>query len=202
MAVMTLPNKLTLARGVMGLLTFACLWTLEPFNYGVALVLYIAATVTDWVDGYIARSTKSSSHFGALADPIADKVLVLGALIACTHIRWLDIPVWAVFLIIVRELVVGGLRTLAGVQGKVLAAERWGKWKMGIQSGSVIAILLLLVAVDTAKLPVPMELLGLPWALTLLSMVVTVASGAAYVVQNRRLLESTWGPKPGGGDHP
>lgn len=199
MAVMTLPNKLTIARFLMGLATFACLWTLSPGFYAAALVLYIAATITDWVDGYIARTTQTLSPFGALADPIADKVLVLGALTACTHIRWLEIPMWAVFIIVVRELVVGGLRTLAGIQGgRVLAAERWGKWKMGIQSGSVIAILLLLVAVDTAHLRLPPPLLKLPWALTLLNAVVTVISGALYLAQNRTLLESSWGPRPSG----
>ncbi|MBI4423241.1 MAG: CDP-diacylglycerol--glycerol-3-phosphate 3-phosphatidyltransferase [Elusimicrobia bacterium] len=189
---MTLPNKLTVIRGVLGLATFGCLFTQEPAGYAVALVLYVAATITDWVDGYIARRTHSASPFGAMADPIADKVLVLGALIACTRIRWLQVPVWAVFLIIVRELVIGGLRALAGAQGRLLAAERWGKWKMGIQSGSVIAILLLLVWADTLHGRVPESARLLPWLLTLLSMAVTVASGVLYLLQNRRLLESSW----------
>lgn len=193
---MTLPNKLTLARGAMGLATFACLWSLDPALYAVAFGLYVAATITDWIDGYIARATQQLSPFGAMADPIADKVLVLGALIACTRIRWLQIPVWAVFLIIVRELVVGGLRALAGAQGKLLAAERWGKWKMGIQSGSIIVILLILVARDTLRYVLPPELFKLPQFLTLLSMAVTVGSGALYIRQNLPLLESTWGPKP------
>lgn len=192
---MTLPNKLTLARGVLGLATFGCLWTLDPRLYAVALGLYIAATITDWIDGYIARATQTLTAFGAMADPIADKVLVLGALIACSRIRWLHIPVWAVFLIIVRELVVGGLRALAGAQGKLLAAERWGKWKMGIQSGSVIVILLILVARDTLRYVLPPEVFRLPELLTLLSMAVTVGSGTLYITQNRGLLESTWGPK-------
>jgi CDP-diacylglycerol--glycerol-3-phosphate 3-phosphatidyltransferase len=179
----------------MGLATFACLWTRRPSLYAAALVLYVAATITDWVDGYIARRTGSYTPFGALADPIADKILVLGALIACTHIRWLSIPVWAVFLIIVRELTMGGLRALAGAQGRVLAADRWGKLKMVVQSGSAIAILLLLVLSDTVGLPLPPQLLRLPWALTLLSMGVTVASGGLYLLSNRRLLESSWGPR-------
>ncbi|MBI5202307.1 MAG: CDP-diacylglycerol--glycerol-3-phosphate 3-phosphatidyltransferase [Elusimicrobia bacterium] len=189
---MTLPNKLTVARFGMALATFGCLWTHDPRFYGWALGLYVAATITDWVDGYIARKTQSSSAFGALADPIADKVLVLGALIACMPIRWLHIPGLAVFLILVRELSIGGLRTLAGVQGKLLAAERWGKWKMGIQSGAVIAILLLLVAVDTFKMHLPRECLRLPWQLTWLACVVTVGSGWLYIRQNWRLLESSW----------
>ncbi|MBI4348803.1 MAG: CDP-diacylglycerol--glycerol-3-phosphate 3-phosphatidyltransferase [Elusimicrobia bacterium] len=196
MAVMTLPNKLTIARLVMGIATFGCLWSLNPALYLAALVLYVAATITDAIDGYIARSTQSSSQFGALADPIADKVLVLGALLACMHIRWLRIPGLAVFLILVRELLIGGLRTLAGVQGRLLSADRWGKWKMGIQSGSVIAILLLLVAVDTFKVRLPKGALHIPAALTWLSSFVTVVSGLVYIRQNWRLLESSWGSKP------
>lgn len=193
---MTLPNKLTLARLAMGIATFGFLWSLDPRLYLAALVVYVAATITDAIDGYIARRTQSSSQFGALADPIADKVLVLGALLACMHIRWLRIPALAVFLILVRELLIGGLRTLAGVQGKLLSADRWGKWKMGIQSGSVIAILLLLVVVDTFKVRLPKAALAIPAVLTWLSSVVTVLSGIVYLRQNWRLLESSWGSKP------
>ena len=198
---MTLPNKLTLARGAMGLATFACLWTRRPAFFAAAFALYVAATITDWVDGYIARRTHSMSPFGALADPIADKILVLGALIACAHIPWLKIPLWAVFLIIVRELTVGGLRALAGAQGRVLAADRWGKWKMGIQSGSVIAILLILVLVNTVGLSLPWPVPRLPRDLTLLSMAVTVVSGILYMLNNQRLLESSWGARRPGA-HP
>ena len=201
MAVMTLPNKLTVARFIMALATFGCLWTHDPRFYAWALGLYVAATITDAVDGYIARKTQSSSAFGALADPIADKILVLGALIACMPIRWLHIPGLAVFMIVVRELSIGGLRTLAGVQGKLLAADKWGKWKMGIQSGAVIAILLLLVAVDTLKFRLPREALRLPAQLTWLASVVTVVSGLLYIRQNWRLLESSWG-SPGSAKHP
>src|SRR5258706_9385431 len=131
---MTLANQLTLARACLGIVTFACLWADEPYYYPIALLLYVLGTITDWIDGYIARKTHSVSPFGAIADPIADKVLVIGALIAFLRIHQLRIPNWAVFLIVVRELVVGGLRTLAAIQGKILSAEQWGKWKMGVQS--------------------------------------------------------------------
>lgn len=189
---MTLANQLTLARAFMGILTFGCLWTGRAVFFVLALVLYLAATVTDWIDGYIARKTHSVSPFGAIADPIADKVLVIGALIAFLRVRHLGIPHWAVFLIIVRELAVLGLRTLAAVQGRLLSAERWGKWKMGFQSGCVLAILVYLVARDAWAVPMPDWVPPLPRLLVLATLVVTWASAARYFAQNIGLLRKSW----------
>ena len=191
---MTLANQLTLARGVMGILTFGCLWTGRPGYFELALVLYLAATVTDWIDGYIARMTHSVSPFGAIADPIADKVLVIGALIAFLRIHRLDIPAWAVFLIIVRELAILGLRTLAAIQGKLLSAELWGKWKMGIQSGCVLAILAFLVLRDAWHLSMPEWAHALPRTLVLVTLFVTWASALRYLRDNRGLLRKSWNP--------
>lgn len=195
---MTLANKLTLARGAMGILTFLCLWTRDPRAYAAALILYLAATVTDWVDGYIARRTASESPFGAMADPVADKILVFGALIAFLHIPGLRIPLWAVFLIVVRDLAVGGLRALAGAQGKVMAAERWGKWKMGVQSGCIIVILLMLVLKATLGVRLPAWTGRLPFALVLASLLLTWASAFLYFRNNLGMLRSSWdaGPRP------
>lgn len=187
---MTLANKLTLARLFTALLTFACIWSEKPPLYAAALGLYLLATLTDWVDGYIARSTGSISPFGALADPIADKVLVIGALIAFVRIPEVSVPAWAVFLIIVRELIIGGLRALAAVQGVLLSADRWGKWKMAVQSVSVLVILLLLVL--QSRLPLPGWTGRLPYGLVVLSMVVSVLSGLQYLYSARGLLRKSW----------
>lgn len=189
---MTLANKLTLARAFLGLIVFVCLWTLRPGLYAVALALYIAATVTDWIDGWIARRTRSVSPFGAMADPVADKVLVIGALIAFLRIDGLDIPHWAVFLIIVRDLVIGGLRALGGAMGKILAAERWGKWKMGVQSACVLIILAQIVARDSLGVPLPEAARALPRTLVLLCVAVTWGSALLYLRQNRQLLQRSW----------
>src|SRR5258706_4768703 len=129
---MTLANQLTLARACLGIVTFACLWADEPYYYPIALLLYVLGTITDWIDGYIARATHSVSPFGAIADPIADKVLVLGALIAFLRIHELQIPHLAVFLIVVRALLIGWRRTLAGMQGRILYAHLCRKWSIGI----------------------------------------------------------------------
>src|SRR5579863_5505852 len=102
-----------------------------------AAVLFSAAGLTDWVDGWIARKTRTTSAFGAFADPLADKLLVVAALVAFLDVRELGIPAWVIFLTIARELIIGSLRSLAGVRGTVLAADRWGKWKMGVQTGCI-----------------------------------------------------------------
>lgn len=195
---MTLANQLTLARAFLGMLTFVCVWIGGPIFFELALALFVAATITDWVDGYIARKTHSVSPFGAIADPIADKVLIIGALIAFLRVRHLGIQHWAVFLIIVREMAILGLRTLAAVQGRLLSAEMWGKWKMGVQSGSVLAILVYLVLRDSWKVPMPEWMQPVPQLLVLLTLFVTWASAVRYLRQNRGLLRKSWNPgRPG-----
>ncbi|MBI3549838.1 MAG: CDP-diacylglycerol--glycerol-3-phosphate 3-phosphatidyltransferase [Elusimicrobia bacterium] len=193
---MTLANQLTLARALLGVLTFVCLWLRTPGAFVAALALYTAATITDWFDGWVARRTETVSVFGALADPIADKILVIGALIAFLRIPSLNIPAWAVFVIIVRDFIIGGLRTLAGAQGKVLAAERWGKFKMGVQSFCVLAVLAYLVARDTYEMRMPDWIFPIPAYLVSLMAVVTVASAVPYLTKNIGLLQKSWNPKP------
>ena len=188
---MTLANKLTLTRLALAPLTFACLWSQSPRLYSAALALYALATVTDWVDGWVARRTGSISAFGALADPVADKVLVIGALIALTRIPHLDVPAWTVFLIILRELVIGGLRALAAVSGKVLSADWSGKWSMGIQSGCVLAMLLLLAVEANGLCSAPWSP-SLSLLLALACLGVSWMSGILYLYRARNLLRSSW----------
>ncbi|MCX5794412.1 MAG: CDP-diacylglycerol--glycerol-3-phosphate 3-phosphatidyltransferase, partial [Elusimicrobia bacterium] len=176
---MNLANQLTMARIIMALAMFLALMHSNPVWHVAALGLYATALVTDWVDGYVARSTNTTSAFGKIADPIADKILVLGALIALIQRRELDIPPWGVFLIVARDLLLGGVRTLAAVQGKVMAAEKWGKWKMGVQSGAVALMLVILVAIDNFA-GAPSWLARLPYPLTVLCVVFTWASAYFY----------------------
>lgn len=189
---MTLANKLTILRLILGLATFLCLWTNRPAYFALGGVLYVAAILTDWIDGYIARKTQTISPFGAMADPIADKVLVIGVLLACLRIGELDIPVWAVFLVIVRELVIGGLRALIGAMGKILAAERAGKLKMVVQSVAVLVILGVLVARDTLLWPLPDWMNALPRAMAIVSCAAAWLSAAIYLFDNRQALQRSW----------
>ncbi|MFH1726014.1 MAG: CDP-diacylglycerol--glycerol-3-phosphate 3-phosphatidyltransferase [Elusimicrobiota bacterium] len=189
---MTLANKITLGRLALALVTFGCLWVQRPALYVAALALYLLATATDWIDGWLARRTHSVSPFGAMADPVADKVLVIGALIAFVRIPHLDVPTWAVFLIIVRELVITALRALAGLQGLMIPADRGGKLKMAIQSAAVLIILGILVARGYRLIPAWTWLDAIPYYLVVLSMLVSVLSGIQYIRNARHVLRATW----------
>ena len=188
---MNLANQLTVGRIALALATFLALIHGGASGHAAAFALFLAAVVTDWIDGWVARSMHLVSPFGKIADPIADKILVLGGLLALTRAH-IGIPLWAIFLIIARELLMGGLRALAGAQGKVLSAERWGKWSMAIQSGAVLTILALLnVHERLPDLPIPIG--KLPYYLTLVCVFVAWQSAYLYFRQSRRMLEKSWG---------
>lgn len=189
---MNLANQLTMLRIVLSLAMFLALMHADSSYHLAAFILFLAAMVTDWVDGFVARLTHSISAFGKVADPIADKILVLGALIALIRTKELEIPLWAVFLIIARELLMGGLRVLASAQGKVPFAERWGKWSMGVQSAAVLLMLGILTLRE--RLPqAPAWALRLPYHLTVLCAAVAWVSAYFYFRQSRKMLEKSWG---------
>jgi CDP-diacylglycerol--glycerol-3-phosphate 3-phosphatidyltransferase len=187
----TLPNKLTLARLATAPVAFGCLWSRRPALLLAALILYLLAMLTDAVDGWIARRTGQTSDFGALADPLADKVLVIGALVAFLRVPQIDVPDWAVFLIIARELIVGTLRALAAVSGKVIKAGTAGKWSMLAQSVCVLFLLALLAAAANG-IPVDTRLLGLSGHLVVLCLAASWGSGALYIYRARALLRRSW----------
>lgn len=189
---MTLANKLTLTRLAVAPIAFLCIWSQRSELYTVALALYVLAISTDWVDGYIARKTKSVSPFGATVDPLADKVLIIGALIAFVRIPEVDVPAWAVFLIIVRELLIGGLRALAGSLGVLLSADTGGKLKMIAQSTAVIATLLLLVISENGLLVLPAWTDALPYYLVVASALISVISAVGYLYNSRHMLKKSW----------
>ena len=121
---MNLPNKLTTLRIVMIPLFLLALY--QDWWLG-ALLLFALASLTDALDGHIARSQGLVTDFGKFMDPLADKLLVTSALLA--FVELLNVPGWVVFLIIGRELAITGLRTIAAGKGIVMAADKWGKLK-------------------------------------------------------------------------
>ena len=121
---MNLPNKLTVSRLILTAFFLMALLFDFPYHYTVALVLFVAASLTDLFDGIIARRRNLITAFGKLMDPLADKVLICSAFIAFIELDWM--PAWMVILIVARELAITGLRLLAASKNLVLAAERQG----------------------------------------------------------------------------
>ena len=178
---MNLPNKLTLLR--ICLIPFFVVFAKLP-GFGmqlVAVVIYIAACVTDALDGHIARSRNLITNFGKFMDPIADKLLVMSAMIVLTYQH--RMPDWVCILMLAREFLVSGFRLVAVENGRVIAAGPLGKLKTVFQMISTIALMLL---VPVAGEP----LLGSAGAATAkilmyIAMVLTVVSGADYIIRNR-----------------
>jgi len=136
---MNLPNKLTISRIMMTVLFLIMLFVEFSFHYTVALVLFVAASITDILDGTIARKRGLITDFGKLMDPLADKMLICSAFIAFIELEWM--PAWMVIVIVARELAITGLRLLAASKNIVLAAEKQGKNKTITQVVAIIALL-------------------------------------------------------------
>lgn len=173
---MNLANKLTIAR-VLLIPVFILVYYTSGVGFWAALVFGIA-TITDTLDGYIARSRKLITTFGKFADPLADKILVTSALILLVGSR--IIPAWAVILIIAREFIVTGFRILAASERITIAASPLGKLKTITQ---FVAILLLLLG-NPFFGSFPMDLL-----MFYLSVLLTIVSGTDYLLRNKQVLD-------------
>jgi len=178
---MNLPNKITFIRVFMiplYLIVYLAKPLSETPNMWLALIIFALASITDGIDGYVARKYKMVTNFGKLMDPLADKLLVSAALIAFTASGAL--PAWAVILLVSREFYVSGLRMLAIEQGKVLAASGWGKFKTASQITLVIYIL------------TPISWLKFDWMVTIVLVVTIVASlysALDYTIKNKGVLQ-------------
>ena len=134
---MNLANKLTMIR-IFLVPVFLVFITVKDIPYGsiIATVIFIIASLTDQLDGYIARSRNQITNFGKFMDPLADKLLVTAALVSLVELKL--VPGWAVVVILAREFAVSGLRTLAASDGIVIAASWWGKNKTVTQMKAII----------------------------------------------------------------
>jgi CDP-diacylglycerol--glycerol-3-phosphate 3-phosphatidyltransferase len=193
---MNLPNKLTVSRFVLTVLFLWALFSSFRFSNTLALVLFSAASFTDFLDGKIARSRGLITNFGILMDPLADKILTCSAFVAfveSTHLHT-DAPVkvaaWMVIIIVARELTITGLRLLAASKGVVLSAERFGKHKTISQ---IIAIIALLVIDAKNEWPAGLRNIFQGWSVPFteialwLTVVLTAASGLIYLWRNREI---------------
>lgn len=144
-----LPNAITFSRLIMTAAFVAAVSQSNLAGYGIGLVLFVVAAISDFVDGYLARKMGLVTPMGKLMDPLADKILVSAAFVFFTE-KGLC-PVWVTALIIGREFLVTGLRQVAVEAGHVLAADRLGKWKTGFQLAYLITGLVWLTADHTEK---------------------------------------------------
>ncbi|MEK3877068.1 CDP-diacylglycerol--glycerol-3-phosphate 3-phosphatidyltransferase [Paenibacillus sp. FSL M7-0420] len=160
---------------------FSILAYLEVHGVFYAAVVFIVASITDKLDGYVARKYNQTTNLGKLLDPLADKLLVAAALILMVSLHM--IPSWIAFLILAREVIMMGVRIAASAQKVALAADKYGKWKMVLQVAAISAILL-------NNAPFSM-FTSFPVDLTLMygALVITVYSGYNYIKNNYQLLQ-------------
>ena len=142
---MNLPNKLTLSRVIMVPFFVVFLLMTPQYHYfkWIALAIFIVASLTDLLDGKIARKYNLITNFGKFMDPLADKLLVCSALIGMSSLG--VIPEWITIIIIAREFIISGFRLIAAEKGVVIAASMWGKWKTTFQ---MVMLCLQMVVMD------------------------------------------------------
>ena len=167
---MNLPNKLTIFRIILVPLFMAVMLSGIKNSMYIAAVIFAVASLTDFLDGYIARKYDLVSNFGKFMDPLADKLLVSAALITLVQIQ--VISSWAVVIIIAREFSISILRAIAGSSGIVIAASQWGKAKTVSQ---IIAIMMLLLSLPGAQIML--------WV----AVALTIYSGYDYVKLNKEM---------------
>ena len=143
---MNLPNTLTFARILMVPVIVVVLLTRVTNHELIGVTLFWIASLTDWLDGYLARRWRQVTTLGKLLDPLADKLLVGGALISLVELRGPQgqslAPAWMVFIILGREFAITGLRGIASEEGVTIAAGTVGKWKLGFQIAAISCLIL------------------------------------------------------------
>lgn len=190
MSKMNLPNKLTIFRVIL-IVPFLLLLLGGVYEWGwfkmifggimeyvdyIALAIFIIASLTDLVDGKIARKYNLITNFGKFMDPVADKLLVCAALIALIEMG--RIPSWVVIIIISREFIIGGFRTVAADNDVVIAASYWGKWKTTFQ---MIMVCLMIANISQLQLVTDIVM----WV----SLALTVISLIDYLIKNKDVMK-------------
>ena len=177
---MNLPNKLTILR--MCMIPFFVLFmecTIFPgADKYIALAIFVVASITDTLDGKIARKYNLVTNFGKFMDPLADKLLVCSALICLTNV----IPKWIVIIIISRELIISGFRTIAADNGIVIAASYWGKIKTVCQ---MVMIIWLILDLNFSLYTIVGQ------ALVYVSLILTIISLVDYLMKNKDVLKES-----------
>ncbi len=179
---MNLPNKLTIARIAMipVYLVFLMVDFGWPWARLLAAVIFVVASLTDMLDGKIARKYNIVTNFGKFMDPLADKLLVCSALVAFIELH--QLPAWIVIIIIGREFIISGFRCVAADSGVVIAASMWGKIKTTVQMIMIVALTLNL---DWPYIEI------LENILIYASLALTVISLVDYLIKNKSVISDT-----------
>ena len=174
---MNTPNKLTIARVVMIPFFVAFLMYDIAGSAGkwIALAIFIVASLTDTLDGYLARRDNLVTNFGKFMDPLADKLLVCSALICFTGLG--ELPAWITIVIIAREFIISGFRLVAADNGVVIAASYWGKFKTTFQMTAVILLIFNIPALTLVTNIV-----------VVIAVALTIISLVDYVAKNIKIL--------------
>ena len=176
---MNLPNKLTMFRVI--LIPFFVLFMLVDIttvDKWIALSIFIVASLTDLLDGKIARKYNLVTNFGKFMDPLADKLLVCSALICLVELA--KLPAWMVIVIIAREFIISGFRLIASDNGVVIAASYWGKFKTTFQM-----VMICLLIADIAAIGIITNVIA--W----IALILTVVSLIDYLVKNKDIMKET-----------
>lgn len=192
---MNLPNKLTMLRVFLIPFFLLFVYFSFPFHYMLALIVFTVASITDALDGKIARERNLVTNFGKFLDPLADKVLVLAALSVFVELPQIHVGAVPLIIISAREFMVSGLRLLAADSGVVVAAGIWGKLKTAFTMVSIITSLVWLSARYDLSVPFPAVMVNIVdiWlipALIWISTVLTIVSGAIYLKGYWHLIDS------------
>ena len=173
---MNLPNKLTLLRVFMiPIFVVFMLVDITPFDNWIALAVFILASLTDLLDGKLARKYNLVTNFGKFMDPLADKLLVCSAMICLVEMH--IIPAWIVIIIIAREFIISGFRLIASDNGVVIAASYWGKFKTVFQ---MVMICLMIANIPALRLLTDIVM----WV----ALILTIVSLIDYLWKNKEVV--------------
>ncbi len=174
---MNLPNKLTIFRVILiPFFVVLLLFDITAYDKWIALAIFIIASLTDFLDGHIARKYNLVTNFGKFMDPLADKLLVCSAMICLVELA--RIPAWVVIIIIAREFIISGFRLVASDNGVVIAASYWGKFKTVFQM-----LMICLMIADLEPLTLVTQIIM--WV----ALALTVVSLVDYLMKNKSVMK-------------
>ncbi|MDP8257889.1 MAG: CDP-diacylglycerol--glycerol-3-phosphate 3-phosphatidyltransferase [Candidatus Aadella gelida] len=190
---MNLPNKITLVRILLTFVFMVLLFLPGIAAKTAALAIFIAAVCSDYLDGFIAKKYNITSDFGKIMDPVADKILTIAAFLAFVELKL--VPAWIVVIIILRELVITGIRLVALKNNDVLSAGMGGKHKTVSQMLSILIILIFIIIKEAG-----VKTFGfwngsfeywykqLIFIMMIITTILTIISGASYIIGNKKYL--------------